>query len=103
MVLQAQGHKAMILAAGLGSRLKPLTDKKPKALVEWEGVTLLERVIRKLKAQGFTRIIINVHHYAEMIMDYVSTRQNFGIEIEFSHEKEDLLDTGGGLRMHPGF
>ena len=97
MVLQASGHKAMILAAGLGTRLMPLTDKKPKALVKWEGVPLLERVLLKLKSQGFTRIIINVHHHAEMIMEYVNSREQFGIQVEFSHEKEGLLDTGGGI------
>jgi len=97
MVLQAQGHKAMILAAGLGTRLSPFTDNKPKALVEWEGVPLLERVILKLKSQGFTRIIVNIHHHAEMIIDYVSSKEQFGIQIEFSHEKEELLDTGGGI------
>jgi mannose-1-phosphate guanylyltransferase len=97
MVLQTQGNKAMILAAGLGTRLRPLTDKKPKALVEWEGVPLLERVILKLKSQGFSQIIINVHHHAEMIMEFVDSRAQFGIRIEFSHEKEELLDTGGGI------
>ena len=97
MVLQAQENKAMILAAGLGTRLKPLTENKPKALLEWEGKPLLEQVILKLKAAGFTSIIINVHHYAEMIMDYVKAKEDFGIHIEFSHEKEELLDTGGGI------
>jgi NDP-sugar pyrophosphorylase family protein len=97
MVLQTQEYKAMILAAGLGSRLKSLTKHKPKALLEWEGIPLLEHVILKLKSQGFTRIIINVHHYAEMIMDFVRSREQFGIQIEFSHEKEELLDTGGGI------
>ena len=97
MVLQAHGHKAMILAAGLGTRLMPMTENKPKALVELDGVPLLEHVILKLKSQGFTRIIINVHHHAEMIMEYVSSREKYGIQIEFSHEKEELLDTGGGI------
>jgi NDP-sugar pyrophosphorylase family protein len=97
MVLQAQGHKAMIMAAGLGTRLMPMTEKKPKALVEWKGVPLLEHVILKLKSDGFTRIIINVHHHSEMIMEYVSSRKQFGIQIEFSHEIEELLDTGGGI------
>ena len=97
MVLQAEGQKAMILAAGLGTRLKPLTDNKPKALVEWDGIPMLEHVILKLKSEGFTRIIINVHHYAEMIMEYISSREQFGIQIEFSHEKEKLLDNGGGI------
>ena len=97
MVLQTQENKAMILAAGLGSRLKPLTDHKPKALIEWEGKTLLEHSILKLKSEGFTSIIINVHHFAEMIVDFVKSKNMFGIEIDFSHEKEELLDTGGGI------
>ena len=97
MVLQAQENKAMILAAGMGTRLKPLTDHKPKALLEWEGKPLLEHTILKLKSNGFTSIIVNVHHYAEMIMDFVKAKKEFGIHIEFSHEKEELLDTGGGI------
>lgn len=97
MVLQAKENKAMILAAGLGSRLKPLTEHKPKALLEWEGKPLLEHVIMKLKSAGFTSIVINVHHYAEMIMDFVMQKDHFGIRIEFSHEKDELLDTGGGI------
>jgi mannose-1-phosphate guanylyltransferase len=97
MVLQTRENKAMILAAGLGTRLKPLTDLKPKALLEWEGKTLLEHSILKLKSEGFTSIIINVHHFAEMIVDFVNSKNQFEIEIEFSHEKEELLDTGGGI------
>jgi NDP-sugar pyrophosphorylase family protein len=97
MVLQTQGNKAMILAAGLGTRLRPLTDQKPKALLEWEGKPLLEHVILKLKSQGFTEIIVNVHHFAEMIMEFVRSRDHFGIHITFSLEKEELLDTGGGI------
>jgi len=97
MVLQAQENKAMILAAGLGTRLKSLTENKPKALLEWEGKPLLEQVILKLKAAGFTSIIINVHHLADLIMDFVRQMDHFGIEIEFSHEKDELLDTGGGI------
>ena len=97
MVLQAQENKAMILAAGLGTRLKPLTDHKPKALLEWEGKPLLEHIILKLKSSGFTSIIINVHHHAEMIMDFIKHKDQFGIGIEFSHEKDELLDTGGGI------
>jgi len=97
MVLQAKENKAMILAAGLGTRLKPLTDNKPKALLEWEGKPLLEHIIEKLKSSGFTSIIINVHHHAAMIIDFVKQKDHFGIEIEFSHEKEELLDTGGGI------
>jgi NDP-sugar pyrophosphorylase family protein len=97
MVLQAQENKAMILAAGLGTRLKPLTDHRPKALLEWKGKPLLEHVILKLKSAGFTSIMVNVHHYAGMIMDFVKQKDQFGIRIEFSHEKEELLDTGGGI------
>jgi NDP-sugar pyrophosphorylase family protein len=97
MVLQAQENKAMILAAGQGSRLKPLTEHKPKALLEWEGRPLLEHVVLKLKSAGFTSIIINVHHYARLIMDFVKQMDHFGIQIEFSHEKDELLDTGGGI------
>jgi len=97
VVLQAQENKAMILAAGLGTRLKPFTDHKPKALLEWEGKPLLEHIILKLKSSGFTSIIINVHHHAGMIMDFVKQGDYFGIGIEFSHEKDVLLDTGGGI------
>jgi len=103
MVLQTKENKAMILAAGLGTRLKPLTDHKPKALLEWEGIPLLEHAILKLKANGFSSIIINVHHYAEMIIDFVKQKDQFGIHIEFSHEKEELLDTGGGIAFASWF
>ncbi len=87
----------MILAAGLGTRLKPYTDQKPKALLEWEGVPLLEHVILKMKEQGFNEVIINVHHFADQIIDFVKLKKQFGIRIEFSHEREKLLDTGGGI------
>lgn len=97
MVLQTQGTKAMILAAGLATRLWPLTDHKPKALIEWNGVPLLEHVILRLKAAGFTDIIINVHHFAEMIVDFVKQKEQFGISISFSHEEEEPLETGGGI------
>jgi len=103
MVLQAQENKAMILAAGLGTRLKPLTDHKPKALLEWQGKPLLEHVVEKLKSSGFTSIIVNLHHHADMIMDFVKQKDYFGIEIEFSHEKDELLDTGGGLAFASWF
>ena len=97
MVLQTHGNKAMILAAGLGTRLKPYTEHKPKALLEWNGVPLLEQVILKLKEQRFDEIIINVHHFAEQIIDFVKQKEQFGIRIEFSHERGKLLDTGGGI------
>lgn len=95
--MQTEGNKAMILAAGLGSRLGELTVSRPKALLEWNGVTLLERVIRNLTSYGFSEVVINVHHFAEMIMEFVARHRQFGIRIEFSHEKEELLDTGGGI------
>lgn len=97
VVLHSGGYKAMILAAGLGTRLGHLTSQRPKALVEWKGVPLLEHVILKLRDSGFTEIIINVHHHAGMIVDFVREKKDFGIRIEFSHEKKSLLDTGGGI------
>ena len=97
MVLQSGGNNAMILAAGLGTRLRPLTDHKPKALLEWNGVPMLEHVILKLKEYGFTQIIINVHHFSEMIVDFVKQKEQFGIRIEFSQELDEPLDTGGGI------
>lgn len=97
MVLQTRGNKAMIMAAGLGTRMKPKTDHRPKALVEWEGTPMLEHIILKLKDHGFDQIVINVHHFAEMIVDFVKEKDQFGIHIEFSHERDEPLDTGGGL------
>ncbi len=87
----------MILAAGLGTRLGELTAARPKALVEWQGIPLIDMVVHKLIRAGFDEIVINVHHFAEMIMDHVEKKNRFGIRIEFSHEKEELLDTGGGI------
>lgn len=94
--------KAMILAAGLGSRLFPITSDKPKALVQIAGKTLLELVILKLKNSGCKEIIINVHHFADMIIDYVK-KKNFEVDIQFSDEKNELLDTGGGLKNAASF
>jgi len=90
--------RAMILAAGLGTRLKPLTDSTPKALIKIKGHTLLELQIKKLKAEGFDRIIINVHHFADFIKNYLKTNNYFDCSIEISDESEKLLDTGGGLK-----
>lgn len=90
--------KAMIFAAGLGTRLRPLTDTCPKALVEVAGKPLLEHVIEKLKMAGFDDITINVHHFADMIVNYVRAHHNFGIDIQFSDERGKLLDTGGGIK-----
>src|SRR6202008_3881756 len=89
--------KAMILAAGLGTRLRPLTDDRPKALVEVAGRTLLEITLTRLKSFGVREAIINVHHFAEMVTDYLEASNNFGMRIELSRE-EILLDTGGGLK-----
>ena len=88
--------KAMIFAAGLGTRLKPWTLHHPKALVPVGGVPMLERVIVKLKSQGFDDFVINVHHFADQIIDFVNAA-DFGVTIRFSDERERLLDTGGGL------
>ena len=87
----------MIFAAGLGTRLKPLTDHKPKALVEIGGKTFLEQTVEKLKNAGFTDIVVNVHHFAEQIIRYLEEKNNFGITIRVSDESGQLLDTGGGL------
>ncbi len=88
----------MILAAGLGTRLKPVTDTVPKALVNINNYTLLELQIRKLKSAGIHQIIINIHHHAKMIKDYLDKNSNFGCDIELSDESEKLLETGGGLK-----
>ncbi|MCX7798598.1 MAG: nucleotidyltransferase family protein [Melioribacter sp.] len=90
--------KAFILAAGLGTRLKPLTDYKPKALIELNGIPLLEITIKKLLKFGFNDIIINLHHYAEQIINFLERKNFFNAKIEFSYEKDLLLDTGGGLK-----
>lgn len=90
--------KAMIFAAGLGSRLKPLTDTMPKALVPIAGRPMLEHVILKLKAAGFTEIVINIHHFGEQILDFLKANENFGLIIHISDERDLLLDTGGELR-----
>lgn len=88
--------KAMILAAGLGTRLKPITDKIPKALVEIEGVPMLERLIGTLKLKGFDRIVVNVHHFAGQIKEFIENK-DFGVNISISDETENILDTGGGI------
>jgi len=94
--------KAMILAAGLGTRLRPLTDDRPKALVEIDGRTLLEMTLSRLRSVGVSEVIINVHHFADMIVEYLKTNDNFGMHIEVSRE-EALLDTGGGLKKAAHF
>ncbi len=89
--------QAMIFAAGLGTRLRPLTNDRPKALVEINGVTLLEKAILKLKSYGFNRIVVNVHHFADKMLDFLDTH-DFGVDIIISDERAELLETGGGLR-----
>ena len=89
--------KAMILAAGLGTRLRPLTNDRPKALVEVAGKTLLEITLRCLNTFGIRDVIVNVHHFPDMIVDYLKSHDNFGMQIAISLE-EVLLDTGGGLK-----
>ena len=92
----------MILAAGLGTRLRPLTDDRPKALVEVNGRTLLEITLSRLRSFGVREVIINVHHFADMIVEYLKSNGNFGMRIEVSRE-EALLDTGGGLKKAAHF
>jgi NDP-sugar pyrophosphorylase family protein len=94
--------KAMILAAGLGTRLRPLTNDRPKALVEVGGRTLLEITLLRLREFGVREVIVNVHHFADMIMEYLNKRGSFGMRIEISRE-EELLDTGGGLKKAAWF
>jgi len=94
--------KAMILAAGLGTRLRPLTDDRPKALVEVAGQPLLEISLRRLRHFGVREVIVNLHHFADMVVDYLKKNDNFGMRIEISRE-EVLLDTGGGLKKAAWF
>src|SRR6516164_5184463 len=94
--------KAMILAAGLGTRLRPLTNDRPKALVEVAGRTLLEITIARLRSFGVSEVIVNVHHFAEAVAAYLEEHDNFGMRIEVSRE-EVLLDTGGGLKKAAWF
>ena len=88
----------MIFAAGLGTRLKPLTDTMPKALVRVGGEPLIKRVILNLAAAGVDRIVVNVHHFAEQIIDYLKDNDNFGLDIRISDETAGLLETGGGIK-----
>ena len=95
--------RAMILAAGLGTRLKPLTNTIPKALIKINGRALLELQIMKLKAQGIDQIIINVHHFAGQIINFLKANNNLGCEIDISDETDLLLETGGGLKKASHF
>ena len=94
--------KAMILAAGIGSRLRPLTDGCPKAMIEVGGMPMLEIAIRRLKTAGVTDIVVNTFHLADQIAKFLKAKKNFKVRIELSQEKE-LLDTGGGLKKVAGF
>jgi NDP-sugar pyrophosphorylase family protein len=94
--------KAMVLAAGLGTRLRPLTDTRPKALVEINGHTLLEMTLTRLCDFGIREVIVNVHHFADMVVEYLKENNNFGIRIDVSRE-DILLDTGGGLKKAAWF
>ena len=93
----------MVLAAGLGTRLRPLTDNRPKALVEIAGRTLLEITLDRLRRFGIREVIINVHHFADMMVEYLKAHDNFGMKIEISREDDLLLDTGGGLKKAAWF
>ena len=94
--------QAMIFAAGLGTRLKPLTDTMPKALVRVGGAPLLEHVIRRLIDAGCSRMVVNVHHFASQITDYLDAH-HYGVDIYVSDETEQLLDTGGGIKRAARF
>jgi mannose-1-phosphate guanylyltransferase len=94
--------RAMILAAGLGTRLRPLTNERPKALVELGGRTLLEATLTRLASFGVRDVIINVHHFADLVIQYLKANNNFGLQVEISRE-ELLLDTGGGLKKAAWF
>ena len=95
--------KAMILAAGLGTRLRPLTNDRPKALIEVAGHTLLEITLRRLASFGIREVIVNVHHFADMVVDYLKKNKNFGLQVAISREDDLLLDTGGGLKQAAWF
>ena len=95
--------KAMILAAGLGTRLRPFTDEHPKALFETEGATLLEHSLRHLRLHGISEVIINVHHFPAQILRFLEENGNFGMSVAVSDETEHLLETGGGVKKAEWF
>lgn len=90
--------KAFVLAAGLGTRLRPLTDRMPKALVPVGGVPLLEQLFIRLKDAGYDEIVVNVHHFADMIEDFLAEKEKFGLKVEISDERDLLRETGGAIR-----
>ena len=89
--------KAMIFAAGLGTRLRPLTDHMPKALVPVAGVPMLQHVLLRVKAAGFREVVVNIHHFGQQIIDFLQANGNFGLDLHISDERGELLDTGGGI------
>lgn len=95
--------KAMIFAAGLGTRLRPITDHTPKALVKAAGKPMLQRTIEHLHLYGFNDLIVNVHHHAQQVEDFLKNYENKGFKISVSDEKPALLDTGGGLKKASWF
>lgn len=95
--------RAMIFAAGLGTRLKPFTDKHPKALAPVNGKPLLQRNIEYLKKFGITDFIVNVHHFADQIIEFLEKNNNFGVKVAISHEVGEPLETGGGLKKASWF
>lgn len=95
--------KAMVLAAGLGTRLRPLTNDRPKALVEVGGHTLLEITLRRLASFGIREVIVNVHHFADLVVEYLRKNGNFNMKLQISREDDVLLDTGGGLKKASPF
>jgi MurNAc alpha-1-phosphate uridylyltransferase len=101
--VNGNSYKAMILAAGLGTRLRPVTDTLPKALVSVGGRTLLEGAVRHLADYGVKEIIVNVHHFADQVMNFLAQNRNFGLDITVSDERDQLLDTGGGLKKASSF
>ena len=95
--------KAMIFAAGLGTRLRPLTDSMPKALVPVGGIPMLQRVMMKLKAAGIREFVVNVHHFAQQIEDFLAKNGDFGVHVDISREPGQPLETGGGIRKAEPF
>lgn len=89
--------KAFILAAGLGTRLFPYTSDRPKALVELNGITLLERAIRKVNELNVLEIVVNIHHFGEQVIEFLEKKENFHLPIKISDESDQLLDTGGAI------
>ena len=89
--------KAVVFAAGLGTRMGEFTKSHPKALVEVGGRTMLERVLVRLRESGVREVVVNVHHFAEQIIEYLRANDSFGLDLHVSHERELLLETGGGI------